>query len=174
MFKTAVRLNPQEISLEELRKSLDLEWLGGKDDLVRLMQESDFLIITLPLTPETRGLVGEDEIRQMKRGSYLVNVARAAIVQEKALYEALEDGHLAGAALDVWWQPHFWDPLWNMEGNPASVYPFWELDNVICTPHNIVATDYRSDRYLDIITENINRVSEGKKPLNQVSKTLRY
>jgi D-3-phosphoglycerate dehydrogenase len=159
---------------EELRKVLDLEWLGGKDDLDQLMHESDFLIVTIPLTPETRGLVGEDQIRQMKKGSYLVNVARAAIVQERALYEALVDGHLAGAAIDVWWQPHFWDPLWNLEGNPASIYPFWELDNVICTTHNIGATDHRSDNFLDIIIENIIRTSDGKPPINLVSKIFRY
>ena len=159
---------------EALREELGLEWLGDKDDLDKLMSESDFLIVTIPLTPDTRGLVGEHEIRQMKKGSYLVNVARAAIVQEKPLYEALKDGHLAGAAIDVWWQPHFWDPLWNVEGKPASAYPFWELNNVICTPHNIVSTDYQSDASLEIIVENIIRIRDGKAPINQVDKELRY
>jgi phosphoglycerate dehydrogenase-like enzyme len=159
---------------EELRKALDLQWLGGKDDLDKLMRESDFIIITIPLTPETRGMVGEHEIRQMKKGSYLVNIARAAIVQEKALYEALSDKHLAGAAIDVWWQPHFWDPIWNVEENPASAYPFWELDNVICTPHNIGSTDYLSNAYLEIIIENIIRTRDGKPPINQVNKQFRY
>ncbi len=159
---------------EELKKELGLEWLGDKDDLDRLMSESDFLVITIPLTPDTRGLVGEHEIRQMKQGSYVINVARAAIVQEKPLYDALKDGHLAGAAIDVWWQPHFWDQLWNVEGKPASAYPFWELDNVICTPHNIVSTDYQSDASLEIIVENIMRIRDGKAPINQVDKQLRY
>ena len=159
---------------EKLRKELGLEWLGDENDLDRLMQESDFLVVTIPLTPDTRGLVGEHEIRQMKQGSYLVNVARAAIVQEKPLYDALKDGHLAGAAIDVWWQPHFWDPLWNVEGNPASKYPFWELDNVICTPHNIVSTDFRSDASLEIMVGNIVRTRDGKEPVNQVDKQLRY
>ena len=159
---------------EKLREELGLEWLGDKDDLDRLMQESDFLIVTIPLTPDTRGLVGEHEIRQMKPGSYIVNVARAAIVQEKPLYEALKDGHLTGAAIDVWWQPHFWDPLWNIEGNPASEYPYWELDNVICTPHNIGSTDYQSDASLEIMVENILRIRDGKAPIKQVNKDLRY
>ncbi len=159
---------------ERLRKELGLVWLGDKDDLDRLMQESDFLIVTIPLTPDTIGLIGEHEIRQMKKGSYLVNVARAAIVQENPLYEALKDGHLAGAAIDVWWQPHFWDPLWNTEAKPASKYPYWELDNVICTPHNIGATDYQSDASLEIMVENIIRIRDGKEPINQVDKHLRY
>lgn len=159
---------------EELRKILDIHWLGDKDDLDQLMRDSDFIIITIPLTPDTRGMIGEREIRQMKKGSYLVNVARAAIVQEKALYEALLDGHLEGVAIDVWWQPHFWDPIWNEEKKPASVYPFWELDNVICTAHNIASTDNRSDVSLEIIVENIIRTREGRPPINQVSKQLRY
>jgi D-3-phosphoglycerate dehydrogenase len=159
---------------EKLREELGLKWLGDKDDLDMLMRESDFLIVTIPLTPDTQGLVGEHEIRQMKQGSYIVNVARAAIIQEKPLYDALKDGHLAGAALDVWWQPHFWDPLWNVESKPASEYPFWELDNVICTPHNIVSTDNQSDAGLEIIVENILRIKEGKGPINQVDTQLRY
>lgn len=159
---------------EALREELGLEWLGDKDDLDRLVRESDFLIVTIPLTPDTRGLVGEHEIRQMKRGSYFVNVARAAIVQEKPLYDALVDGHLAGAAIDVWWQPHFWDPFWNTENKPASAYPFWELDNVICTPHNIVSTDHQSDASLGIMVENIIRINDGREPINQVDKQLRY
>ncbi|MCW4012581.1 MAG: hypothetical protein NWF07_06260, partial [Candidatus Bathyarchaeota archaeon] len=104
----------------------------------------------------------------------LVNVARAAIVQEKPLYDALVDGHLAGAAIDVWWQPHFWDPLWNTENKPASAYPFWELDNVICVPHNIGFTDHQSDASLEIMVENIKRIRDGKEPINLVDKRLRY
>lgn len=159
---------------ETLRKELGLEWLGDKDDLDRLMRESDFLIVTIPLTPDTVGLVGEHEIRQMKKGSYIVNVARAAIIQEKPLYDALVDGHLAGAAIDVWWQPHFWDPLWNTENKPASAYPFWELDNVICIPHNIGSTDHQSDASLEIMVENIKRIRDGETPINLVDKRLRY
>ena len=159
---------------ETLRKELGLEWLGDKDDLDRLMQESDFLIVTIPLTPDTVGLVGEHEIRQMKQGSYIVNVARAAIIEEKPLYDALVDGHLAGAAIDVWWQPHFWDPIWNTENKPASAYPFWELDNVICIPHNIGSTDHQSDASLEIMVENIKRIRDGETPINLVDKRLRY
>jgi phosphoglycerate dehydrogenase-like enzyme len=159
---------------EKLRKQLGLEWLGNKDDLDKLMSESDFLIVTIPLTPDTRGLVGEHEIGLMKPGSHLIIISRAAIVEEKPLYDALVAGRLAGAAIDVWWQPHFWDPLWNMNNNPASKYPFWELENVICTPHNMWSTDYQSDAYIEIIVENIIRTKNGQPPINQVNKQLRY
>ena len=166
----AVKRHPDRGVEEEL----GLQFLGGPGDLDRLLEESDFLVVTVPLTPETRGMIGERELRLMKPTSYLVNVARAAIVQEKPLYRALEEGWIAGAALDVWWRPHWWDPLWNPEGGDASDYPFWELPNVICTPHNIGSTDTRSDAGIRIMADNIRRVREGRPPVNLVDKELRY
>ena len=166
----AVKRHPDSGVEEEL----GLQFLGGPGDLDRLLEESDFLVVTVPLTPETRGMIGERELRLMKPTSYLVNVARAAIVQEEPLYRALEEGWIAGAALDVWWRPHWWDPLWNPEGGDASEYPFWELPNVICTPHSIGSTDARSDAGIRIMAENIQRVKEGRPPVNLVDKELRY
>jgi D-3-phosphoglycerate dehydrogenase len=166
----AVKRHPDRGVEEEL----GLQFLGGPGYLDRLLEESDFLVITVPLTPETRGMIGERELRLMKPTSYLVNVARAAIVQEEPLYRALEEGWIAGAALDVWWRPHWWDPLWVPEGGNASDYPFWELPNVICTPHNIGSTDARSDAGIRIMVENVQRVREGRPPVNLVDKELRY
>ena len=166
----AVKRHPDRGVEEEL----GLQFLGGPGDLDRLLEESDFLVVTVPLTPETRGMIGERELRLMKPTSYLVNVARAAIVQEEPLYRALEEGWIAGAALDVWWRPHWWDPLWVPEGGDASEYPFWELPNVICTPHNIGSTDARSDAGIRIMAENVQRVKEGRPPVNLVDKELRY
>ena len=166
----AVKRHPDSGVEEEL----GLQFLGGPGDLDRLLEESDFLVVTVPLTPETRGMIGERELRLMKPTSYLVNVARAAIVQEEPLYRALEEGWIAGAALDVWWRPHWWDPLWSPEGGDASDYPFWELPNVICTPHSIGSTDARSDAGIRVMAENIQRVKEGRPPVNLVDKELRY
>ena len=166
----AVKRHPDSGVEEEL----GLQFLGGPGDLDRLLEESDFLVVTVPLTPETRGMIGESELRLMKPTSYLVNVARAAIVQEEPLYRALEEGWIAGAALDVWWRPHWWDPLWSPEGGDASDYPFWELPNVICTPHSIGSTDARSDAGIRVMVENILRVKEGRPPVNLVDKELRY
>jgi phosphoglycerate dehydrogenase-like enzyme len=153
---------------------LELEFLGGPRDLDHLLRESDFLVVTVPLTPETRGMLGEREFELMKPTAYVVNVARAAIIQDEPLYRALSEGRLAGAALDVWWQPHFWDPLWNVEDRGASEYPLWELPNVICTPHNIGFVDVSSDAGLMVMVENVNRIREGRPPVNQVDKELRY
>ena len=159
---------------DELAEAMGLEHLGTPDDLIHVMSESDFVVVTAPLTPETKGMIGEEELRAMKASAYIVNVARAAIIEEEPLYRALSEGWIAGAAIDVWWTPHFWDPLWNKEGKPASEYPFWELPNVICTPHSIVSSDSRSDAGLKIIVENILRVRHGEPPVNQVDKKLRY
>ena len=159
---------------DELAEAMGLEFLGTPDDLINVMSESDFVVVTAPLTPETKGMIGEEELRAMKPTAYIVNVARAAIIEEESLYRALSEGWIAGAAIDVWWTPHFWDPLWNKEGKHASEYPFWELPNVICTPHSIVSTDSRSDAGLKIMVENILRVRRGEPPINQVDKKLRY
>jgi len=158
----------------ELKTALGLEFLGTLGELRSVLSEPDFVVVTAPLTPETRGMIGEAELAAMKPTAYIVNVARAAIIQEEPLYRALREGRLAGAALDVWWRPHWWDPLWNPGGEPASRFPFWELPNVICTPHNIVSTDSRSDAGLRIMAENILRVRDDRPPVNQVDRRLRY
>jgi phosphoglycerate dehydrogenase-like enzyme len=155
-------------------EGVDLDFLGGPGDLHRFMEESDFIISTLPLTPDTRGTIGEEELRLMKPTAYIVSVSRAAVIEEEPLYRALKEGRIAGAALDVWWMPHFWDPIWNPEGKGASEYPFWELPNVICTPHSITSTDSRSDASLKIMAENIRRIADGRPPINQVDKRLQY
>lgn len=158
---------------EALKTQLGLDFLGGSQDLDFLLQESDFVVITVPLTPETRGMIGERELGLMKPTAYIINVARAAIIQEKPLFRALKERWIAGAALDVWWPPHWWDPKWNRNGTSPRC-PFWELPNVIATPHSIGSSDKRSDTALRIIAENIARIAKGQPPINQVDKNLQY
>ncbi len=165
----AIKRHPDEA----LKTKLSLDFLGEPKDLEFILQESDFIIVIVPLTPETRGMIGERELGLMKQTAYIINVARAAIIQEKPLFKALKEGWIAGAALDVWWPPHWWDSKWNMNGT-LPLCPFWELPNVIATPHNIGSTDISSDITLKIIAENIVRVAEGKSPINQVDKNLQY
>jgi D-3-phosphoglycerate dehydrogenase len=156
-----------------LKNELQLDFLGGPSELDYLLQESDFVIITAPLTSETRGMIGERELHLMKSTAYIVNVSRANIIQEKALYRALKEEWIAGAALDVWWPPHWWDPAWHPNGQTPK-HSIWELPNVIASPHNIGSTDISSDAGTRIIAENISRISKGKPPINQVDKNLRY
>lgn len=165
----ALKRHPANVS----NIGFDLDFLGGPNDLDYLLHESDFVIVTVPSTPETRGMIGERELRLMKPTSYIVNVARAAVIQEEPLFRALKDGWIAGAALDVWWPPHWWSPAWKPSGETPK-YEFWKLPNVIATPHCIGQTDTPSDAGLHIIAENIRRVAQGRQPVNLVDKQLQY
>jgi len=160
----------------DLQNEVKLEFLGGPEDLDYVLKESDFIVVIVPLTPATREMIGEREIGLMKPSAYLINVARAAIIEEKALYFALKENRIAGAALDVWWIPHWWDPKWNPEIDKPSRYPFWELSNVIATPHNIGYADFTrfSEEPLKIIAKNIDNIAKGKPPINQVDKEHQY
>src|SRR5262249_12361587 len=102
-----------------------LMFVGGPERLDELLGLSDYLAITLSLSPETRGLIDAKRLGLMKRGAYLINVARAEIVDEQALYAALAGAHLAGAALDVWYRY----PTSAGSTAPASA-PFHQLPNV--------------------------------------------
>jgi phosphoglycerate dehydrogenase-like enzyme len=121
------------------------------DEVIR---ESDFLVLNCPLTPETRGLINARTLGLMKRSAFLVNVARGGCVDEPALLTALRDNRIAGAALD-----HFSeDPL------PASS-PFWDLDNVIVTPHTAGETRKYEENVIDILLENLSRLERGQTAL---------
>jgi phosphoglycerate dehydrogenase-like enzyme len=126
--------------------------------------EADYVVVALPGTPETRHLLGTKAIRAIKPGAYFVNVGRGAVVQETALIEALEDGHLSGAALDVF----------EVEPLPKQS-PLWEFEYVILSPH---ATDnvpgLANRRLTDIFCENLRRYLSGEPLLNEIDKRLLY
>lgn len=102
-------------------------------DLKQFLPRAHALIITLPLTPETKGSIGVEEIASLPRGAILVNVGRGAIVDEPALYHALRDGHLLAAGLDVWY--NYPADEASRTNTPPSNFPFHELDNVVMSPH---------------------------------------
>jgi phosphoglycerate dehydrogenase-like enzyme len=103
------------------------------DSLDRLLPETHILMLSLPLTPETKGLIGEHELRLMPPGGLLVNVGRGPVVEQKALYEALRDGHLRAAGLDVWYNYPKDDS--HYKNTPPADYPFGELENLVMSPH---------------------------------------
>jgi phosphoglycerate dehydrogenase-like enzyme len=102
-------------------------------DLPQLLPRCQAVIITAPLTPETKGLIGEQELALLPRGALLVNVGRGTIVDEEALYRALQSGQLAAAGLDVWY--NYPRDEATQTDTPPSHYPFHELDNVVLSPH---------------------------------------
>ena len=122
--------------------------------LDELLRESDFVSLHCPLTPETRGIIGENEMRQMKKTAFLINTARGECVDEKALVRALRDGLLAGAGLDVF------------EKEPELAPGLIALPNVVITPHIGSATLETRTRMGTMCGENIKAVFEGKRPPN--------
>jgi phosphoglycerate dehydrogenase-like enzyme len=137
----------------DLAAQHEVDWIGGPDALPRLLKISDFVVVAAPLTDQTRGLLGREQLALMKPTAYLINIGRGPIVDERALYSALEAQKIAGAALDVWYN---YAPL---EGKPMlpATMPFHQLDNVIMTPHSSGITAETFRRRAEDVVDNINR-----------------
>ena len=139
-----------------------LEFCGGPGDLQKLVSAADFLTIACPLNATTRNWIGARELGWLKPTAFLINVARGPIVEEEALYQALEAHRFAGAALDVWYRyPSRPTPF------PPSRFPFEKLDNVLMTPHISGWTQGTRRRRFQAIAANIDRLAEGL-PLENV------
>ena len=137
-----------------------VEALWGLDRLHDLLSVSDYVVVTVPYTRETDGMIGAAEIAQMKPGALLVGISRGRIIDEDALLAALQSGHLSAAALDVFAQ----EPL-----PPDS--ELWDMPNVLITPHAAGGTQFERQYVLDIFYENLGRFLRGELPLrNQVDK----
>jgi phosphoglycerate dehydrogenase-like enzyme len=140
-----------------------LAFLGGPDALGEVVRRADYLAVTLSLTEATRGILGEQELRMMRPTAVLINVARAEIVDEDALYRALAEQRIAGAILDVWYRyPKAAGPTL-----PAR-QPFHELPNVLMTPHVSGWTEGMLEARAKLIAENIQRTARGESPLNLI------
>jgi D-3-phosphoglycerate dehydrogenase len=139
---------------EEVERELGLEYSSFDD----LLASSDVLSISVPLTDETRGMIGAEEIARMKAGAVLVNTARGEIVDYGALADALKSGHLRGAAVDVFEnEPHIQD------------CPLLGLENVILTPHSSAGSTESPRRCMEKVVENLGRFYEGKPLMNVVN-----
>jgi len=156
-------------SADEARE-MGLAWVGDQSQLGDLMSEADFIAVTTPQLPSTEGLVGEHEISLMKPDAYIINPARGPIIEETALYEALRDRRIGGAAIDVWWT---YPSGPNDHTTRPSKYPFHELDNVLMTPHISGGTYGTSERRSRIVAENIDRFHRGEPLINVVSELSR-
>ena len=143
----------------------DLALLGGPDILDTVLERSDYVVVTMPASPETIGWLGEAQLRRMKPSAFLINVARAEIIDEDAIYHALSERAIAGAALDVWYRY----PREPGKAAPAT-RPFHELPNVLMTPHVSGYTNGTLDARARLIAENIRRVDAGEAPLNLISR----
>jgi len=131
------------------------------------LPQCDIVVLATALGPETENLIDAPRLALMKRSAFLINIGRGAVIDEDAVYAALRDRTIAGAALDVWWQyPNAAEPE-----RRGSRHPFEKLPNVIMTPHNSGWTDGMNARRWAEIADNLNRFVRGEKPLNVVITT---
>ncbi|WP_011578887.1 MULTISPECIES: D-2-hydroxyacid dehydrogenase [Chelativorans] len=137
---------------------LDQYFDGGAGETIdTLLKESDFVVLSVRLTNETYRLIGSRELALMKPSAYLINMARGNVIDEAALVQALHDGTIAGAGLDVFEQ----EPL------PPNA-PIWDAPNTVITHHQTAEMPDLVARSLDIIAENARRYRAGEKLLNQI------
>ncbi len=128
-----------------------------------LLGRSDFVLISIPLTDETRGLIGREELAAIKPDGWLINIARGQIVDQEALIEALREGSIGGACLDALAQ----EPL-------PEDSPLWDFPNVIITPHNSWSSPHIQEREIELFLENLRRYVAGEPLLNVVDKEIGY
>lgn len=140
-----------------------VEAVWTPDRLPDLLSQSDVVVLAAPHTPETKRLIGRAQLDRMKRGALLVNIARGKLVDDEAVIDALRDGRLGGAALDVFSQ----EPL-----DPSS--PYWDLPNVIITPHTSGAMQDYWTPLVALFSDNLRRFEKGEPLLNVVDKVAGY
>lgn len=131
--------------------------------LIELLAQSDYVVLSTPVTPETTGMIGQEELAAMKPTACLINVGRGPLIQESALIEALRNCKIGGAALDVFDE----EPL-------PSDSPFWDLENVLLTPHTAGVSEKMWERHYALFSENLHRYLAGKPLLGLVNKQLGY
>jgi D-3-phosphoglycerate dehydrogenase / 2-oxoglutarate reductase len=145
----------------DIDKTLFVNEIGGPEMLSKWLVRADYLSLHVPLAEETAGLIGENELNSMKNSSFLINVARAPIVDKEALFSVLTNKKIAGAAFDVFW-----------EEPPDLNDKLLHLDNFLLSPHVAGWTSESVDAITNIILTNIIRISHGNVPLTIVNREL--
>jgi phosphoglycerate dehydrogenase-like enzyme len=140
-----------------------LDRVGGPDTLPELLGESDFIVLAAPLTPETEDMINAETLAMVKPGAWLINVARGRLIDERALLRALRDGPLGGAVLDTFRD----EPLPPMSS-------FYDLPNVIVTPHTAWSSGRVLDRSVELFCDNLRRFAKGDPLLNVVDPAAGY
>jgi phosphoglycerate dehydrogenase-like enzyme len=144
-------------------KTRNVDLLLPRSQMRRMLRKSDYIVLSVPLTPESRHIIGERELRAMKPGARLINVGRGQLVDEEALIRALDEKRIAGAGLDV----TYTEPL-------PKESRLWSLDNVILSPHLSWAMEHYLSHATHLFCENLRRYLSGKKLLNVVDRKRGY
>ena len=146
-----------------VRRPPQVEFLGPPDSLPRLLEAADVLFLACPLTAATTNLIDATALSRLRRGAILVNTARGAVVDERALVAALESGHLDSAALDV-----------TPDETPHPDSPLWTAPRLIITPHVGGQAAWRIDAMTDFFCDNLRRYLRGEEVRNLVDKRLGF
>ena len=141
----------------EVIEEISVVFSGTPDDLDQVISECDFVSLHLPLNDNTRRIMSARRIGLMKQDAYLINVGRGGLVDQGALFEALADGKIAGAGLDVF-----------AEEPPDPNHPAFRLPNLLVTPHIAGCTDGTFRKRALIVADNIDRIADGLEPLYRV------
>jgi phosphoglycerate dehydrogenase-like enzyme len=137
--------------------------LFPRSRLIEMLPECDFVALTLPLTDETRGIIGERELKSMKPTAHVINVSRGKVIKQDVLIRALKEGWIGGAALDVF--------------DPEPLPPdneLWDVNNVIISPHVAGHWDGQTGKAIDFFCENLKRFLAGEKLLNLIERNAKY
>lgn len=145
------RENPQPAM-----KELGLDWAGGTEDLKELLARSDFVVLCLPVTAESKNMINRDAFSSMKKDAFLINLSRGGLIDRDALEEALSSGKIAGAGLDVFWE------------EPPDPNDLIFKQNVMATPHIAGSTDVSMQGIVKVVAENIQRLEKNIDPLYMV------
>lgn len=131
------------------------------EDLHRVLPQADALVLACSLNEQTRGLVDRDFLARVRKGAFLVNIARGEVIVEADLVEALRTGHIAAAALDTFGQPGIRGELSGLEALHSDS-PLWDLENVLVMPNNAASTENIFSYLADIIVDNHARLTSGQ------------
>ena len=135
----------------------------GPEELDRVLEAADYVVLAAPVTSQTKEMINAARLAKMKKDAYLINVARGALIDEPALVNALRQGVIAGAALDVF--EH--EPL-------APESPLWGMENALITPHSAAMTEKLWDRHFDLLSKNLRAFLAGQPLLGVVDKQRGY
>jgi glyoxylate/hydroxypyruvate reductase A len=142
-------------------RDVSVERFVGQQNLLAFLEECDFLVCLLPLTDETRHLLDRHMLSRLRKGCYVINVARGGILVEQDLLELVENGHISGAALDVFAA----EPL-------VADSPFWGHEKILVTPH--IAAQPSTEPVVDQFIDNLQRMRNGTPLVSEVDRTLGY
>ncbi|MEZ4862815.1 MAG: D-2-hydroxyacid dehydrogenase [Caldilineaceae bacterium] len=159
----AFEMNVIAVDVNEVPKPDYVAEVHRLDKLDDLMQRSDVVVVAIPITNETRGMIGAEQLRLMKPSAYLLVMSRGGIIDEPTLVDMLRNGQLAGAGLDV----AATEPL------PAD-NELWDCPNIIITPHNSPSSSQTSNNVISIMKDNLRRYLAGEPLHNLVDKQLGY